>query len=122
LVKGYYPDIRSIINNMQRCYVIDKPFRYIESNKNIELSKKFIELLKNKSIRSIREEILIHSIDFDEFYNSIYENVKELTTDTAKMAEVIVILADYQYKNTIHPNKELNFVACLIEIVNSLKG
>lgn len=120
LVKKYYPDIRSTINNLQRCCIKDSPFRFIDSGDDVKILEKFIRYIKEKSVRKIREEILTSSVDYDSLYNAIYENIKEITSGD-KAGEIIVILANYQYQNVIHVNKELNFVACLIEIVNALK-
>lgn len=122
LVKSYYPDIRSTINNLQRS-CRDGKFSFVESGgtdkKIIEL---FVQYLKECSIRKIREEILSIGIDYDSLYNTIYENIKSLTTDSDKGGEIIVLLASYQYQNATHVNKELNFVACLIEIIQTIRG
>lgn len=122
IVKTYYPDIRSTINNLQRCCTHDSPFRYVDNSQDKQMLEKFISYIKEKSVRKIREEILTVSIDYDCLYNAVYENVKELTTEPDKIGMIIVTLANYQYQNSTHANRELNFVACLIEIVNILKG
>jgi len=121
LVKTYYPDIRSTINNLQRCCK-DGTFKFSESGSDNKTLDLFIKCVKDKSIRKIREEILSIGIDYDSLYNALYENVKELTKDPDQCGEIIVLLSNYQYQNVSHVNRELNFVACLIEIIQTLRG
>jgi replication factor C small subunit len=120
LVKTFYPDIRSTINNLQKC-TKGQEFSFIEVDDRIETNKKLIEYLKARKIRQIREEILSNATDYDSLYNAIYQNVKELSDDADKCAAIIVYLAGYQYQNLTHVNRELNFVACLLEIQDKLK-
>jgi replication factor C small subunit len=121
LVKTYYPDIRSTINNLQRC-CRDGTFSFVESGAEKKTLEKFLTYVKEHSVRKIREEILSAGIDYDSLYNALYENIKTLTTNAEKGGEIIVLLANYQYQNSSHANRELNFVACLIEIIQTLRG
>ena len=121
LVKTYYPDIRSTINNLQRC-CNNGTFSFSESGAQKKLIQLFLQYLKDCSVRKIREEVLSFGIDYDSLYNAVYENIKEITTNADKAGEIIVTLANYQYQNITHANRELNFVACLIEIIQTLRG
>lgn len=120
LVKTYYPDIRSTLNNLQRCSN-GTEFKFTEVDNRNELNKKLIEYIKTKKIRAIREEILQTSTDYDVLYNYIFQNIKEITENPDKCSAILVYLADYQYKNILHVNRELNFLACLLEILDVLK-
>jgi replication factor C small subunit len=120
LVRMFYPDIRSTINNLQKC-TKGQEFVFVEADDRIETNKKLIEYLKTKKIRQIREEILTNATDYDSLYNVIYQNVKELSDEPDKCAAIIIYLAGYQYQNLTHVNRELNFVACLLEIQDKLK-
>jgi hypothetical protein len=40
--------------------------------------------------------------------------------DKQKQAEIILILAEYQHKHSTAIDQELNFSACMLEIIGSL--
>lgn len=121
LVAQFYPDIRSVINNLQK-FTKDGTFHYDGSATKDGIKKQFIEHIKNYQLKVIREELLKDFSDYPYLYDCIYNNCKEITTDPDKITAIYVLLADYVYKHSSHINQELNFIACLIEIINVLKG
>jgi DNA polymerase III delta prime subunit len=120
IIKNYYPDIRLIINTLQKCCANNK-LNYIDNCQD-ELIQLLIYNIINKSIKSIRENVLTQKMDYDILYQKIFENVKLITNNEEKISEILITLADYQYKNVIHVNKELNFIACLLELMRILKN
>jgi replication factor C small subunit len=120
LVEMCYPDIRLTINNLQK-FTKGDVFTLDTSIAKDEVKKKLMTYLKEKKIRQIREEILSTTPDYPVLYDTIFENSKELTIDVDKLGAIYICLADYMYKHQTHLNQELNFVACLIEIMNVLK-
>jgi hypothetical protein len=120
LVEMCYPDIRLTINNLQK-FTKDGQFKLDTSVAKDEVKRKLMTLLKEKKVRQIREEILAAVPDYPVLYDTIFENSKELTTDVDKLGAIYICLADYMYKHQTHLNQELNFVACLIEIMNVLR-
>ena len=53
-------------------------------------------------------------------FRSIYDNLYEtLTPETIPHA--VLILADYQYKSAFVADQEINFVACLTELMSQVK-
>jgi len=115
LVKCFYPDIRSTINNLQK-FTIGDVFefdpKFLKSESNVE----FINYLKEGDIKSIRENCLSGIKDYTHFYRCLYDSVGELTKVPSKIGQIILIIAEYQYKHAMVVDPEINFVACLVEI------
>ena len=49
-------------------------------------------------------------------YDTMHENVKP-----ESIPQLVIILADYQYKNSFVADHELNMVACLTEIMANVE-
>ena len=64
----------------------------------------------------IREMIHANGIrDFSEFYSFLYENLDNFSEDTQPM--VILQLADAQHRDAFVVDKEINFSACIYNIL-----
>ena len=65
---------------------------------------------------------VVNNIDIDPVaiirgvYDSMNENVKP-----ESIPQLVIILADYQYKNSFVADHELNMVACLTEIMANVE-
>lgn len=115
LVKYYYPDIRSVINNLQRG-TINSVFTFSNNTDSKKTYDNLVTFVAEKRIKDIREQILSTTTDYDSLYDVLYERIKEITNDNDKARDIILYLAEYQYRNSTHANRELNFIACLLEI------
>lgn len=121
LVKKFYPDIRSTINNLQK-FTHGDTFKFDLSSVKDETSDLLIQYIKEGSIKKIREEILTGgNVDYTTLYNTIYSRVKEISDDFDKCSAILILTADYMYKHSFHLNPEINFVACILEIINNMK-
>jgi DNA polymerase III delta prime subunit len=119
LVKQTYPDIRKTLNLLQSSI---KNKELIESRTNInfkQTSDKIIELLKEKNIKNfplIRQLVMDSNIrDYNELYRVLFDRADEFT-DSALAS---LIIADYQYKSVIAPDKEITFSACLSKLLTT---
>lgn len=121
LVVHFYPDIRSTINNMQK-FTSGTTFKFKPSMLVNEDREKLIELLKEGQIKQIRKECLTGVNDYDSLYRLIYDSVvnKKLTEDGLKGSQIIIMLAEYQFRHSMVTDAEINFVACLIDIYNNI--
>lgn len=65
---------------------------------------------------------MVNNIDTDasaifrSIYDRMYENIKPQS-----IPQVVLILADYQYKNAFVADHELNVVACMTEIMANVE-
>jgi replication factor C small subunit len=124
IIKNFYPDIRKIINNAQQ-NVVDHILQ-INQKEIIEGDGKLtlLELLKDNSdvktkFTNIRQHIANHSTsDYTEWYKFLYENVDEFAK--GKISDVIVTIAESEYKDAFVVDKEICFMSCIIQILQNL--
>jgi len=121
LVKKHFPDFRKVINELQRYSVsgsIDSGILVNISNENL---KTLINHLKEKDFGKMRNWVT-QNLDNDpvRIFRSIYDNLyNHLQPETIPHA--VLILADYQYKSSQVADQEINFAACLTEIMSQVK-
>lgn len=120
----FYPDIRRIIQYAQQNSVSGSlninTKQILESDGKIKL----VEILKgNKSekekLKDCRQLLSDSGTrDFTEWYDYLYDNIDEFAPKS--IAPTILSLSEYQYKDTFVVNKEMNFSACIIQILKGL--
>jgi len=121
LIKKHFPDFRKLINELQRYSVsgtIDAGILVNISNENL---KTLMSHLKSKDFGNMRKWV-INNLDNDpvRIFRSIYDNLYE-TLQPETIPHAVLILADYQYKSAFVADQELNFVACLTDIMSQVK-
>jgi replication factor C small subunit len=122
IVKLYYPDIRKILNTCQ-LNIIDNNLKLNEATLDSKYIDKIITELKSPSSTSwktIRETIANSEIIlFEELYKALYNNIE--TYSKGHEAEIILYIEQYQYESTAVPDKEICFMALIIQILNLIK-
>lgn len=121
LIMKHFPDYRRILNELQRYSVSGTIDADILSNVSEQSFKDLINNLKGMNFNEVRKWIAKNSdMDtaalFDTFYNSASEYV-----EPKSIPQLVVILADYQYKSAFVANQELNSMAAMTEIMTSCK-
>ena len=117
----YVPDWRRVINEVQR-YSTNGT---LEVGKALEAStNQFDELfnnLKDKDFKNMRTWV-VNNMDLDTnailrgVYDQMYQKV-----DPGSIPQLVIILADYQYKAAFVADHELNIVACMTEIMSEVR-
>ena len=122
LVVSYHPDIRKVINTAQLFSKKGKLTLDVEQliGSDVKLNMMSTLLDSGQSIlnrfKVIREMIHANGIrDFSEFYSFLYENLDNFSEDTQPM--VILQLADAQHRDAFVVDKEINFSACIYNIL-----
>ena len=121
LVKKHFPDFRKVINELQRYSVSGSIDSGILTNITNENLKSLMKLLKEKDFTETRKWVT-QNLDNDPvgIFRSIYDNLYDnLQPETIPHA--VLILADYQYKSAFVADQEINFTACLTEIMSQVK-
>ena len=121
LIKKHFPDFRKLINELQRYSVsgaIDAGILVNISNENL---KTLMTYIKNKEFSNMRKWV-VQNLDNDpvRIFRSIYDNLYE-TLEPATIPHAVLIIADYQYKSAFVADQEVNFVACLTELMAQVK-
>ena len=120
IVDSSYPDIRKIINTCQ--LNSSKGILKIDSSSisDADVRVKIIDILKSKDDKrnryvNLRQAVADSRIqDFTELYTHLYEKVNDYAVGNT--SAVIMILAQGQYKDAMIVDKEICFMATLIEI------
>jgi hypothetical protein len=81
--------------------------------------KDLMEALKTKNFKGMREWV-VNNIDTEPhaIFRKVYDTLNEVLKPSS-IPQVILILADYQYKNAFVADHELNVVACMTEVMAS---
>lgn len=113
LILRYAPDWRRVINEMQRGAISGATTAEIDSA-NYDL---LFDALKKKEFKKMRRWVANNSdVDASVIIRTVYDNMFEKVEDSS-IPQLVVILADYQFKNAFVADREVNMVACLTEIM-----
>ena len=122
LIMKFAPDWRRVLNELQRYSIgsssIDSGILVNLSDKNYD---DLFEHLKSKDFKKMRSWV-VNNIDTDAsaIFRAIYDRMSDKVTPTS-IPQLVLILADYQYKNAFVADHELNGVACLTEVMANVQ-
>ena len=120
LVKEFYPDVRSIIKNLQ-AGVKDGKYQWIALN--TDWTKQLIQILKKRDKDAwYQARQLVADAQVDDFqvaYRYMFEQLPEFSY--GHDAELSVILDDHIWRAGVVPDKEINMAACIAKILEITK-
>jgi DNA polymerase III delta prime subunit len=119
LVEKYFPDYRRCLNELQRYSVsgtIDEGI--LTSIADVNMNE-LVEALREKDWKRMRSWV-VNNLDNESttLFRKIYDT---LITHTSQVPQLILIIADYQYKAAFVADQEINLAACLTEIMASVE-
>ena len=121
IIDASYPDIRKIINTCQLNSSKGELKVDVSNILSSDIKIKIVDLLKgnddkrNKYMK-IRQAVADSRIqDFSELYGYLYEKIEEYAGDNT--SNVILTLSEGQYKDAMVVDKEICFMATIIQIV-----
>jgi DNA polymerase III delta prime subunit len=117
LITKHFPDNRRILNEFQRYSVTGRIDSGILVNSSGENFKSLMEALRNKEFSVVRKWVG-QNVDGDTapFFRKLYESVYEYAAPSS-IPQVVVTLADYQYKAAFAADQEINTMALLTELM-----
>ena len=121
LVMKHAPDWRRVLNEGQRRSIggFDAIGADIGSvgNSIAEL----VQHLKGKQFKKMRSWVVNHmDVDTVAIFRGLYDNMFQYVDDKS-IPQLVLIIADYQYKDAFVADHELNTVACMTEIMMQVK-
>ena len=121
LIMKFAPDWRRILNELQRNSFVGNISGLSNDNNGSDNFSKLLNFIKDKDFKNMRQWGS-NNIDTDSSYifRGIYDNMTDHIAPQG-IPQVILILADYQYKNAFVADHELNVVACLTEIMANVE-
>jgi DNA polymerase III delta prime subunit len=117
LVMKHFPDWRRVLNELQRYSVSGKIDAGILVNMTQESFNELIKHMKEKNFTEVRKWVAKNSDSetiniFRQLYDTASTNI-----EPASIPQLVVTLADYQYKAAFVADHELNLMAALTEVM-----
>ena len=121
LIMKHFPDYRRILNELQRYSVSGKIDQGVLSSVSEESFKDLINNLKGKNFNEVRKWVAKNSdMETTAIFHELYETASEYM-ELQSIPQLVVILADYQYKAAFVADHELNMMAAMTEVMTSCK-
>ena len=123
-VNSSYPDIRRIINSVQRQSINGKLVVDKQSVIENDYKLKLLEILKTQNkknaFKNIRQLLADNQItDYTDCFRLLYDEIDEYAI--GHVAEAILIIAKYEQSDAMVIDKEINAMAMLIELLGIIK-
>lgn len=117
LVERYFPDWRRVLNECQRYSVSGSIDAGVLVNLGDNNVKSLMDKLKGKDFKGMRQWV-VNNIDTEPqaIFRAVYDKMAD-HVQPQSIPQVVLILADYQYKNAFVADHEMNVVACMTEIM-----
>jgi len=116
LVKKHFPDFRRVINELQRYAQLGKIDVGILSQIGEVSITQIVKFMKDKDFTSVRKWAATTEIDSTALFRKLYDGLYDILKPSS-IPGVVIVLADYQYKQAFVADQEINLVACLTEIM-----
>jgi DNA polymerase III delta prime subunit len=119
VVEKHFPDFRRSLNELQRYSqsgCIDEGILVSVSEANM---KDLVSAIKDKDWKKMRGWV-VNNLDNDpvSLFRKIYDTLIPMTN---QVPQLVLTIADYQYKSAFVADQEINLVACLTEIMASVE-
>ena len=121
LVMKYAPDWRRVLNEGQRGGFSNSGINGNNNSNGLNSINDLTSYLKDKDFKKMRHWVA-NNMDVDA--SSIFRGLYDSMTDTVanrSIPQLVLILADYQYKHAFVADHELNVVACMTEIMANVE-
>ena len=121
LILKFAPDWRRVLNELQRYSVNGKIDTGIVNNLKDKNYDDLFNHLKTKDFKKMRSWV-VNNIDTDAsaIFRAIYDRMVDKVAPQS-IPQLVLLLADYQYKNAFVADHELNVVACLTEVMSDVQ-
>ena len=112
----YFPDFRRVINELQRYGATGSIDTGILANHSTSIEE-LVSSLKSKKFTDMRKWIANHKdMDTSQLYRQLYDNAVQYVQPQS-IPQLVVTLADYQYKAAFVADHEINNVACMTALM-----
>ena len=119
VIEKHFPDYRRVLNELQRYSASGKIDEGIFVSLGESNMQELISSLKDGDWKKMRTWV-VNNIDNDPqtIFRKLYDT---LTDHVTQVPQLILLLADYQYKAAFCADQEINLVACLTEIMAAVE-
>lgn len=121
LINVHFPDWRRVLNELQRYAATGRIDSGILRNKSTETMEELLEMIKLKRFNDVRKWVGENSdIDSATLYRSLYDMLPMKLRSPSSVADAIIVLAEYEYKEAFVANPEINRMAALVTLMAEL--
>lgn len=117
LVKKHFPDVRRIINELQRYSSSGKIDVGILAQGSSESYKELLEYMKKKDFTSCRKWV-VQNLDLNtsDFFKRLYTEMYTALKPNS-IPQAILIIAEYQHKAAFAADQEINTMALVVQLM-----
>lgn len=117
LIMKHAPDWRRVLNEGQRRSIGGFDSGGADIGSVDSSIAELVQHLKGKQFKKMRAWVVNHmDVDTVAIFRGLYDNMFQYVADNS-VPQLVLILADYQYKDAFVADHELNTVACMTEIM-----
>ena len=121
VVAKHFPDYRRVLNELQRYSVSGKIDTGILVNVGEESYKELMKNLREMNFTEVRKWVGKNSdMDSVALFRELYDNASTLL-EPQSIPQLVITLAEYQYKAAFVADHELNTMAALTEVMANCK-
>jgi|TARA_R110000744_G_scaffold52078_3_gene111764 DNA polymerase III delta prime subunit len=120
IIMKHAPDWRRVVNEAQSLSMSDNTIHNINNlaESSADSFKELMHHLKNKDWKKMRGWVVNHQdLDTSAIIRGIYDSMLDYLKP-ASVPQLVLILADYQYKFAFVADYEINLVACMTEVMD----
>ena len=120
MVTAGYPDLRKVINELQRMSINGKLSVDKDGMIHNEFKLQFLDAIRNgESLGTIRKMVADSNFtEYTELYRLLYDEVESFGVD--KMPEIIADISKGSYQDVLVVDKEINFIATVSNILGRI--
>lgn len=119
IIEKHFPDYRRILNELQKYSSSGKIDEGILVNLGEVNMTELVESLRSKDFKKMRNWV-VNNLDNDP--SSLFRKIYDTLLDQVnQVPQLVLLLADYQYKAAFVADPEINLVACLTEIMATIE-
>jgi DNA polymerase III delta prime subunit len=121
VINKHFPDWRRVLNELQRYSATGKIDTGILANMTESSIKELVDHIKDKNYTECRKWVKNNlDTDVNYLYNQFYDMASEIV-EPADIPQLVVHVAEFQYKNAFVANPEINFAAFLANIMSDCR-
>lgn len=121
IIMKHAPDWRRILNELQKHSVLGSVARTATGDSGLQLFPELIQSLRSKDFKKMRAWVANNmDIESAAIFRGLYDNMND-NVKPQSIPQLVLILAEYQYKNAFVADHELNTVACMTEIMANVE-
>jgi DNA polymerase III delta prime subunit len=117
LIMKHAPDWRRVLNEGQRNAISGVGIDGSSTGVSVNSIDSLVVALKEKNFKAMRKWV-VENMDMDTtaIFRGVYDSMNTYV-QSQSIPQLVLILADYQYKDAFVADHELNTVACMTEIM-----